>query len=254
MNNKNIKDTFESFSPSEGQKGKIYESVTGRQKSGEINTKLPLPLKLVYALGACLILAALAGALLTRQTGEDVSSHKPHNTYQASMAQSSAVSVPTEKSFVFKGFVLTAYTATGEEYMSANYEDETEKAVLTPDVKVLLAKYSPAMSSVPGLPFTVDISAEADLDAITVSADRGMLCKWDRKTGVISPEGYITSIGKGETIYWSPIGNGTVSDVKSITVTFEAVNDDAVIGRQDIYINQEKTGYYYATAGKLELI
>lgn len=255
--NKNIKHVFESFSPPEERKQEIYESIMKGQKSEREKGKLPFPVKLVYAMGACLILAALAAALLSGPAGESPASSPGSDiTYQASRpSENSATPAPTEKSSVFNGFVLTAYTsAKGAEYLGASYAEENKKAVLTPDVKILLAKYDPSMSSVPGYPFTVDITTEADLDAITVSADAGTLCKWDRETGVVSPEGYITSIGKGETIYWSPIGNGTTSDVINITVTFEAVIGDAVVGRQNIYITQVKPGCYYATVGELELV
>ncbi len=253
-----IKDTFESFSPSEEQKAGIYKSIIEKRESNDVKAGLSFNAKLRFATAACIIIGVLAVMLLGNQSGDNnVILDRPGNTYRADTpATNSALPVDTNKNNAFSGFVLTAYSARGQaSHLSANYEDENEKAVLTPDVKVLLAKYTPAMSSVPGLPFTVDLTGENnDIEAITVSANGGGLCKWDRDTGVVSPEGYTTSIGKGETIYWSPVGGEASSSVKQITITVEAVAGDAVIGRQNIYINQDERGYYYATVGKLELV
>lgn len=263
MKNKNIKDTFEFFSPSKEQEEKIYKSITDRQQSNDVKIRTHFKAKLVPAVIACIVLSVFAIIMLDNIVSNDhIALLEPGST-QYNMAELPSVNdsnpAADDKKTVFKGLVLTAYAANGEiSYLSANYEEETEKAVLTPEVKILLAQYTPAMSSVPGFPFTVDtIKEDGDgnhVETINVSADRGALSKWDRGTGVVSPGSQSVEIDRGETIYWSPLGNEDTSDIKHITITVEAVANNAVVGRQNIYITQDGSGNYYATVGELELI
>jgi hypothetical protein len=254
MRNKNIKDTFESFSPSEEQKEKIYKSIINRPGSKDKKIGPHFRTKLAYSLLACFILITAAAILLTCPNNNgDVSLIEPDNT------QYNQTGIPSDKRAVFKGFILTAYAANGEtSFLSANYMKETERTVLTPDVKVLLAQYTPAMSSVPGIPFTVDIAGNDKdsrrIEAIDVSADSGDLIRWDRDTGIVLSEGQSAAVDAGETIYWSPICGGDTADIKVVTISVEAISGSAVIGRQAIYITQDEQGFYYASAGEPELV
>lgn len=240
MKKKNIKDTFESFSPSKEQKENIYRLIINKQ-TDKGKRKMYFKIKLAYSILACFILASIAVIILN----SPISNRNANNP--------SEVPTASDKKVIFKGFVLTAYAVDSKgEYLSENYIKEVEKLVLTPDVKVLLAKYSPAMSSVPGLPFTIDIADEKDIQAINVYTSSGELNKWDRDTYIVSNIGQSATIDIGETIYWSP-GENT-SNIKNITITVDALDNDTVVGRQKIYISQDETGYYYATVGALELL
>ncbi len=255
MKNKNIKDTFEFFAPTEEQKRIIYESIVNRQKINEKRRGLHFKAKLAYSLIACFITVVAAVILLNNNW----SLLEPGNThyYQANKPSDNS-SLPDATDKIFKGFVLTAYAANSESaYLNANFMEEAEKQVLKPDVKVLLAKYTPAMSSVPGLPFTVDIKKDDKnnyyVEAINASVDCGGFDRWDRETGILTSEGQSITIDTGETIYWSPMYGDNAANENKITITIKAVTNNTVIGKQSIYITQDEQGYYYATIGELGL-
>lgn len=262
MKNKNIKDTFESFSPSEERKDKIYNSIVNSAMSKDKGIASRSKAGFAYSLAACVILAATAVILITGQTGNsNISALESDNPQynQTSIPSDNKLPGEADKQTAFKGFVLTAYAANSETLsLSANYINETENIALEPDVKILLAQYTPTMSSVPGLPFTVDIAQNdkdsSYIEAINVYADSGELLRWDRNTGVISHGGQSTVIDSGETIYWSPLYSHDPDDMGVITISVEAVSGGAVIGRQSIFITRDNKGYYYATAGELELV
>ncbi len=167
-----------------------------------------------------------------------------------------------EQSSIFNGFIFTVYAAGNEtSYLSTNYMEDSTKIVLTPDIEISLNKFSLSMSSVPGLPFTIDISKDDidnfNIDTIKVCVDSGELNNWNRDTGVVTSEGQsitIDIIGTGETIYWSPGFDAEASNTRNIQITVEAISDSTVIGKQNIYITQDQNGYYYATVGELELM
>jgi hypothetical protein len=161
-------------------------------------------------------------------------------------------SVSTHKAIAFEGFVLTAYSVKcGEEYLNADYAEDAQQQVLGPAVKVLLAKYSLLMSSVRGLPFTVDTVASGDAEAIRVSVDWGTLNEWDREKGVVTSEGESVTLAAGETIYWSPFPD---QEAAAATITVEAVRAGVVVGTQRIAIAVDPQGYYTATVGELEML
>ncbi|GEM_PF-3364143 len=258
MKNNNIKDTFELFSPKEEQKDKIYKSILDSQKRKEERIIFHFKAKFARPLVACFILV-VAVMLLNGRINNSSSSLLDDIQYYQANKPSKDDSSTADKKIKFKGFVLTAYAANNEsEYLSTNFMDESDKRVLMPDVKVLLAKYSPAMSNLPGLPFTINITNDDkdshDIPSIYVSSDSGELNKWNRETGVVSSGGQTTTIGIGETIYWSPNYNEDDANVNKITIVIEAVTNDIIIGRQSIYLTQDKPGYYYATIGELELL
>jgi hypothetical protein len=254
MMNKNIADVFETFAPSEKQKERIYQSIVSGKTRGD-KKATPKRVAFACAAAACIVLAAVAAILLGDHGKPDNAAlveTRGVQTGQPSLSGGNPSA--TECDAVFTGFVFTAYRPTGgSEYLSVNFEEEAEQLTLNPDVKVLLAKYSPLMSSVPGLPFTIDIPGASDVDTIRVSVDGGALCEWDQATGVVTQRGASAEIAVGGTIYWSPFGEdadpGSLTD---ITMTVEAVSDGAVPGRQEVHIIQDETGCYYAVAGEPE--
>lgn len=261
MKNNNIKDTFELFSPTEERKEKIYNSIVNSLKNNKKKAGFHFKAKFAFSLVACFIIVAAAAVFLNSTTNNNGSSSlDPENTYFQANKPSNSNSLPvaTNKEADFHGFILTAYSADESPYLTSDFMEEADKQVLMPDVKVLLAKYSPAMSSVPGLPFIVDLSNSDKnrytIKAINVSVDYGQLNRWSPDTGVVSSEGQATAVGIGETIYWAPNYNDNNSNINNITITIEAVVDDTPIGRQSLYINQDKLGYYYATIGELILL
>lgn len=253
MRNNNIKDIFESFSPCDAQKQKIYQSVVQSQKAKHERTNLGMGAKLAYLLAASLILAAIA--VITFIKPADNSNNTPYTPDHAHMNQAASSNGPAaaDQKIEFEGFVLTAYSAKDDALcLTADYLTTSEKSLLTPNVKVLLAQYTPIMSSVPGLPFTIDLHSgigNTGIEAIIVSAENGHLNKWDKETGIVSSEGQTATIDIGETIYWSPLTNHAISDA----ITIEAISADSVVGRQTILITMDESGYYYAQASEPEL-
>lgn len=149
----------------------------------------------------------------------------------------------------FKGFALTAYTMDkdSETYLSANYMNETTATVMEPSVKILLARYSPLMSSVPGLPFTFDITDKGiEVDGISVRVDGGKLLTWDAQNGDVSVKdcGAQYTCSTGETLYWSPLNEEEQSMVSNATITVSAIKNEKEIGHQTINIIFDGENYY----------
>lgn len=151
----------------------------------------------------------------------------------------------------FTGFVLTAYAAEEKgQILTANFLTDTAPTVLEPDVEILLATYTPAMSSVPGLPFTFDITD--DSYAMQISVDKGTLYKWDIQSGVVSECGNTTVCAKGETLYWSPFDVNT-NAVENAVIMVTALDNEKAVGKQEIFITSDDF-FYSATIGELEVI
>lgn len=260
MKNKNIKDTFEFFSPTEERKERIYKSIMIRKNRKYNSVGLKHKVKLAYALFVCFVLVIIV-VILQNSTNNSTRSLLEIDTaqyYQTNeTTKTSSLPITTETKKIFTGFILTAYTANSDDkFLSSNFLEESEKLILKPNIKVLLVKYSLLMSSVPGLPFIVDIPKDdiynLNIESINVSVDNGKLNRWNRKTGIVTSDGQLTTIDMGETIYWSPSFTDD-SSIKRIKITIEAIANNTVIGRQNIYITQEEPGYYYAEIEELEL-
>jgi hypothetical protein len=118
---------------------------------------------------------------------------------------------------------------------------------MEPNVKVLLAQYSPLMSSVPGLPFTFDITDESmDIGGLVVRVDCGKLIRWDPQIDNSS----VTDCKKectcnaGETLYWSPLSEEDNSVVTNATITVTAIKEGKEIGYQKISVILDGENYY----------
>jgi hypothetical protein len=239
----------------------MYQSIVSG-KTHEDRKATPKKIAFACAAAACVVIAALAAILLSGPGKPDNAALvEPGGAQTGTAAESSVVPSATTGEPEFSGFVLLAYRPTGgAEYLSANFEEEAEQLALNPDVKVLLAKYSPLMSSVPGLPFTVGLTeddmAVTDTDSLNIIADKGELIQWNQDTGIVSPADQSVAV-EGETfrqktIYWSPVSYGEEADIAEATITVEAVADGVVVGRQEIRITRDEQGYYYAVAGEPE--
>ncbi len=148
----------------------------------------------------------------------------------------------------FKGFAITSYTMkkNNEEYLSANYMNETTATVMEPNVKILLARYSPLMSSVPGLPFTFDITDKNNkVDCISVRVDYGKLLMWDaKKDASVYDCGTEYTCNIGDTLYWSPLNEAENSIVSNTTIIVTAIKDEKEIGHQTINIIFDGENYF----------
>jgi hypothetical protein len=147
---------------------------------------------------------------------------------------------PADKVPVFSGFVLTVYAADNtDSVLSPTYDRDTTPVELTPDAEILLPEYSPFMSSVPGLPFTIGYREagenEAAADSININVDNGEILTWDRKGGTVENKGKSYSCKAGETIYWSPLAEGSIAKGGAV-ITLTAVKNNEEAGTQKFLI------------------
>lgn len=155
----------------------------------------------------------------------------------------------THPSHSFNGFVLTAYAANSEDYrLTENVIADAHTVVMQPHVEILLGKYTPLTSSVPGFPFKFDAEDNYEIE---VSVENGTLCRWDRNTGVVTNCGKSTAYIKGEILYWGPMSdNGNIE--KNSTITVAALYNGDIVGKQEISITANDSFFYSACVDDLK--
>ena len=157
-------------------------------------------------------------------------------------------------------FTLKVYSAEKENtYLTENYNIETEEKILEPKVELLLASFNPTMSSVPGLPFKIELNNANNLeDEILITTDSGKICTWNKETGEVKAKGKSTSITNTCTLYWTPdfeeSGNNSTkyeqniwkeSDIKTIAkIEISVQKNDAVLYENVVYIGEKNYNYY----------
>ncbi|WP_339224714.1 hypothetical protein [Paenibacillus sp. FSL H8-0332] len=135
---------------------------------------------------------------------------------------------------LFNGFMVTAYAADGV------------PVAVQPDVEFPLGKYSMFMSSVPGFPLT--LVAEG-ADRIELQASEGELLLWNPADSKILPQRQAAAVQSGDTIYWSPIADGSSQPAATdgiLEVT--AYRDNHKLGSTVIQIHTQDHIFY---SGKL---
>lgn len=135
---------------------------------------------------------------------------------------------PGNDKAVFPSFVITAYAADGT------------PVEMKPNVHLPLGKYSPFMSSVPGLP--ISITAE-NAEAITVTVTEGSFVLWSPPASKVIPKGKSLSVTSGTKLYWSPDRTPETIAKKS-TVLVIAYKNKKEIGRRSIEIQAGDDFYY----------
>ncbi len=200
----------------------------------------------------CLVLVICAVTAIPNLINKDSLIENPGSSY----VDPAGSKEETDGSQPFDGFVLTAYTAAEKDGMlTASFLSEETSVVLQPNVNVLLGKYNPLMSSVPGLPFRFNTEEDCEIE---VSADKGTLCRWDIQNGMVTPCGKTTSCAKGEILYWSPLAESEESaenteNMEKAVVTVTATDNGKTIGQQKITIVSNDF-MYSACVGELEII
>lgn len=132
---------------------------------------------------------------------------------------------------VFPSFVITAYAADGT------------PVEMKPHVQLPLGKYSPLMSSVPGLP--ISITAEG-ADVIAVTVTEGSFALWSPLASKVILKGKSLSVASGTKIYWSPDRTPeTIAKKSSVSVI--AYKNNKEIGRRSIEIRAVDDFFYSGT-------
>lgn len=178
---------------------------------------------------ACLVLIVCAVTAIPNLRNNDSLIENPGSSY----VDTTDPKEETNHHQPFGGFVLTAYAANKEDGMiTSDFMSEDTSIVLQPNVDVLLGKYSPLMSSVPGLPFRFNSEDDCEIE---VSVDKGILCRWDIQNGIVTQCGKTTSCAKGEILYWSPLTENEES-VENAIITVTATDKGKTVGEQKITI------------------
>jgi len=152
----------------------------------------------------------------------------------------------------FTGFLLTAYApgATAQT-LTAAYARETVPTRLQPQVETPLAQYSPLMSCVPGLPFTIGLDDATAAYTLTVRVDRGILCRWDPASGIVTECGKETACAVGETLFWSPL-EADAGVITAALIRVSAWEGSREAAGQSLLLTADSQGTYTATLGELE--
>ena len=101
-------------------------------------------------------------------------------------------------------------------------------------VEVLLAEYSPVMSSVPGYPFAFDIT-DGDYE-LQISVDWGFLNSWEPPAGIVTNLGNSITILSDKTLYWLPEATYGFEEIPNATITVNAMKSGEIVDSQEIAI------------------
>ncbi|GKU76558.1 hypothetical protein [Paenibacillus sp. L3-i20] len=136
---------------------------------------------------------------------------------------------------LFSGFAITAYAADGTTLQ------------VNPDIEFPLGQYSMIMSNAPGFPITI---AAEGADLIELQASDGQLLNWNHSDSKIIVLGKEVTVKSGDTIYWSPLAEGSASQAAAIKSELEitAYKNKTKLGNSRIEITSDDNGMY---SGKL---
>jgi len=114
--------------------------------------------------------------------------------------------------------------------------EKIEKQELKDNVKLGLASYNLAMSSVPGYPIEFEID---DINYIKISITNGTILDWDKKTGEVKNLGSIYELSNNETLYFNVNEN--------TNIRIKGIKDEKEVFEKNITISRDEQFNYYAT-------
>lgn len=125
-------------------------------------------------------------------------------------------------------------------YLTANYLEETSKTTLSKEnVRVLLARYNKAMSSVPGIPINFIINkniSSNEIDSVKISIKNGQILEWNGN--IVTDLGKEYALSTSKTLYFDPSNNDIINVIGS--------KDKRIIFSKEIKINMDEDYNYYA--------
>ena len=125
-------------------------------------------------------------------------------------------------------------------YLTANYLEETSKTTLSKEnVRVLLARYNKAMSSVPGIPINFIINKNIfsnEIDSVKISIKNGQILEWNGN--IVTDLGKEYALSTSKTLYFDPSNNDIINVIGS--------KDKRIIFSKEIKINMDEDYNYYA--------
>lgn len=156
---------------------------------------------------------------------------------------------PIQEGYLFDfgintGKVVKLYAADRPKFKVADHKNGTKVfAYLKQERKYAeiinnYSGYTPAMSSIPGLPLEPD----ADIESMTVTCDRGELFLWTEDFG---PRGQSIKVEEKRTVYWSPIDENHVDEsINGANITVDAVLSDGSVVYQTMRVDMNNDGFY----------
>lgn len=156
----------------------------------------------------------------------------------------------TTKDPALMNFSVSAYSPkTANQVLTPNYLEETVQTRLKPNIKALMANYSPLTSSVPGYPFKFEV-AQFDNNnigqyLIRVTADHGKLLGLKKETGKVIDYGDERDVLPNETLFWSPLEDSKAATDAKIVISI--IKDKKKIGEQTMRVFEEDNMYYAVT-------
>lgn len=229
--------------------GCIEEEIVAQAAVGEPRREKKGACRWRLALAACACLL-LAGTALSFQLllGDSPSQGNEHQPGELAASITPGATPPA--------LAITAYVPLESQgLLTARYQAETQATTLTPGFQLPLARYNPALSSVPGLPFTLQAPGA---DSLQLFCTAGELLNWDPQTGIVTRNGDDLTCQSGDTVYWSPLGKAygrddgpawTGDGVATVTrIEVVARKNGRELGAQTLYIGAAGEWYYAAVS------
>lgn len=135
--------------------------------------------------------------------------------------------------------LLISCSPKSEVISSTEATKELRSAVTLP-----LDRYSPMMSSVPGLPVKVEFPASwiASGYEINLTCKNGVLLTWNPPDYAVKEQGKSFKISSSSTLYWSPYRMLNMPSDDILTIAL--YKDSKEIGRIEVRINANDQGFY----------
>jgi hypothetical protein len=114
------------------------------------------------------------------------------------------------------------------------------------NIKPEINKYSPMMSSTPGIPLTAEFNSEEKPDNIKYHwvTEQGVFLDWNSDTGKISTLGKDAKLDE-KKIYWTVDLEKEIDKLPfKVYLKVEDENSSKVIGETSIQIVQDKEGFF----------
>lgn len=115
-------------------------------------------------------------------------------------------------------------------------EEKLEKTELKDNIKLGLAKYNLAMSSVPGYPIEFELD---NIDYLNIDVTNGTILNWDKDTGKVKSLGNTYKLSNNDTLYFN------VNINTNIKIT--GIKNKNKVLEKSITISSDDDFNYYAT-------
>lgn len=124
---------------------------------------------------------------------------------------------------------------------AADSSGKKTEVIMEPNIQIGIAKYTLAMSSVPGFPFKC---TGQNIKSVEFSADHGKFILWGNDYK-ITEAGKSVKTEKDEFVYWSPVE--ALKAVNEATLTVTIKTEDKKTIKKIIKITSDNEMFFYGT-------